>query len=222
MRPPLVMFLVMNSSLSISLYSSKEPSNTVTRPGTFLFGPGITTQSSSATIETRRSSWLTSTTPPSNLFNAMARPSMVSRSKWFVGSSKSNKWGVDHASSANARRLFWPPLRCFTGCNAKSPWRPKRPRYFRASSTVTSLVPSALMPPGLRRRICTTASSSGSIISIWCCVNRANDNFEWRLTNPSVGCNEPSNNFRKVDLPAPLGPTIAILESQSTPKLRPS
>mmetsp|Transcript_25421 Transcript_25421/g.79208 ORF Transcript_25421/g.79208 Transcript_25421/m.79208 type:complete len:223 (+) Transcript_25421:139-807(+) len=220
MRPPEVMFFWMKSSRSIVLYSSNEPSKTVTAPGLSLLGPGITTHSSSATIETSRSSWLTSTTPPSNLFSAMARPSMVSRSRWLVGSSKSRMCGADQASSAKARRLFCPPLRFFTGCNARSPWRPKRPRYLRASSTVTSLVPSFLMPPGPRRRMCTTESCSGSIISMWCCVKRASESLACLLTAPSVGCKEPSSSFRKVDLPAPLGPTMATRESQSTPKFR--
>mmetsp|Transcript_106501 Transcript_106501/g.323326 ORF Transcript_106501/g.323326 Transcript_106501/m.323326 type:complete len:250 (+) Transcript_106501:122-871(+) len=157
-RPPLVRFFARKSCRSISLYSSKDPSKTVTVPGMSFEGPGMTTHSSSATIDTNLSSWLTSTTPPSNLFNAIARPSIVSRSKWFVGSSKSKRWGDDQASSAKASRLFCPPLRCFTGCNAKSPWRPNRPRYFRASSTVTSLVPSSLMPPTPRRLMCTTES----------------------------------------------------------------
>mmetsp|Transcript_2036 Transcript_2036/g.6501 ORF Transcript_2036/g.6501 Transcript_2036/m.6501 type:complete len:254 (-) Transcript_2036:379-1140(-) len=219
--PPVVMFFDMKSSRSIFLYSSKEPSKTVTEPGISLLGPGMTTHNSSATMETSLSSWLTRTTPPSNLFSAMARPSIVSRSRWFVGSSKSMMWGADQASSAKASRLFCPPLRFFTGFSARSPWRPNRPRYFRASSTVTSLVPSARMPPAPRRRMWTTASWSGSIISMWCCVKRASDSLECLLTAPSVGCREPSSSFRKVDLPAPFGPTMATRESQSTPKFRP-
>mmetsp|Transcript_54234 Transcript_54234/g.116439 ORF Transcript_54234/g.116439 Transcript_54234/m.116439 type:complete len:213 (+) Transcript_54234:94-732(+) len=210
----------MNSSRSISLYSSKEPSKTVTEPGLSLLFPGITTQSSSATRETRRSSWLTSTTPPSNLFSAIAKPSIVSRSKWLVGSSRSKRCGVDQANSAKAKRLFCPPLRCFTGSSARSAWRPKRPRYLRASSTVTSLVPSSLMPPLPKLRMCDTASSFGFIISMWCWVNLAKFSLAWRLTKPSTGCNEPSNNFRNVDLPAPFGPTMATRESQSMPKFR--
>mmetsp|Transcript_110489 Transcript_110489/g.276634 ORF Transcript_110489/g.276634 Transcript_110489/m.276634 type:complete len:230 (+) Transcript_110489:62-751(+) len=220
MRPPAVKFLAMNSSRSISLYSSKEPSKTVTVPGVSLLGPGITTHNSSATIETSLSSWLTSTTPPSNLFSAMARPSMVSRSKWLVGSSKSRRCGELHANSAKAKRLFCPPLRCFTGCNAKSPCRPKRPKYLRDSSMVTSLVPSALMPPAPSLLMWVTAFSSKSMLSMWCCVNRANESLACRLTKPSVGCREPSSNFKKVDLPAPFGPTTAMRESQSTPKCR--
>mmetsp|Transcript_65890 Transcript_65890/g.189586 ORF Transcript_65890/g.189586 Transcript_65890/m.189586 type:complete len:230 (+) Transcript_65890:120-809(+) len=220
MRPPAVMFLEMNSSLSAALYSSNEPSKTVTVPGLSLVGPGITTHNSSATRETSRSSWLTSTTPPSNLFKAIAKPSIVSKSKWLVGSSNSRRCGVLQASSAKASRLFWPPLRCFTGCSARSPCKPKRPKYFRASSTVTSLVPSVLMPPAPNLLMCTTAFSSISMLSTWCCVNLAKESLGCLLTEPSVGIKEPSSSFKKVDLPAPLGPTTAMRESQSTPKLR--
>ena len=45
------------------------------------------------------------------------------------------------ANSAKANRLFCPPLRNFTGCNARSPWRPKRPRYFRAWKGYHGAVP---------------------------------------------------------------------------------
>ena len=57
-----------------------------------------------------------------------------------------------------------------------------------------------------------------SIISMWCCVNLATTSFEWRPTWPSVGSISPVSSLRKVDLPAPLGPTIATRESQSRPK----
>ena len=44
--------------------------------------------------------------------------------------------------------------------------------------------------------------------------------FGWREMCPSVGTMSPSSSLRKVLLPAPFGPMMAIRESQSTPKFR--
>mmetsp|Transcript_1874 Transcript_1874/g.7516 ORF Transcript_1874/g.7516 Transcript_1874/m.7516 type:complete len:271 (-) Transcript_1874:1690-2502(-) len=120
-----------NSRRSLSLYSSNDPLNTRTYPGSggsFSMSPFFTCQISSTTSEISRSSCDTSTTPPSKLFSAIASASMVSRSRWFVGSSRSMMWGCFHASSANARRDFWPPDRNLTGLVASSPLRPNLPR----------------------------------------------------------------------------------------------
>lgn len=38
------------------------------------------------------------------------------------------------------------------------------------------------------------------------------------MDSPFIGCKSPVNNFKNVDLPTPLGPTIAILELKSMPK----
>ena len=57
-----------------------------------------------------------------------------------------------------------------------------------------------------------------SIISKWCCVNLAILSFGCLVTAPSVGSRLPSSNFKKVDFPAPFGPTMATRESMSTPK----
>lgn len=56
MRPPFVSFFAANSSRSICLYSSKDPSKTATLPGSSEYSLGMTTHNSSATMETRRSS----------------------------------------------------------------------------------------------------------------------------------------------------------------------
>ena len=203
-----------NSRLSRSLYSSNDPLNTRTYPGSggsFSMSPFFTCQISSTTSEMSRSSCDTSTTPPSKLFNAIARASMVSRSRWFVGSSRSMMCGCFHASSANARRDFCPPDRNLTGLVANSPLRPNLPRYARASSSGIS--ESKLF-------MCATQSSSRFMDSRWCWLNLASRSLVCRLTHPCVGRMSPSRSLRKVDLPAPLGPTMATLESMSRPKSR--
>ena len=55
-----------------------------------------------------RKSWETSTRPPSKWLMASARASIVSMSKWLVGSSSNSMWGCCHASHANTtRHLNW-------------------------------------------------------------------------------------------------------------------
>ena len=60
-------------------------------------------------------SWETNTKPPSKLLIASARASMVSMSKWLVGSSSSNICGDCHAIQAKTTRHRWPSLNCFSG-----------------------------------------------------------------------------------------------------------
>mmetsp|Transcript_10655 Transcript_10655/g.38587 ORF Transcript_10655/g.38587 Transcript_10655/m.38587 type:complete len:214 (+) Transcript_10655:464-1105(+) len=175
--------------------------------------PFTTCQISSTTSEINRSSCDTKTTPPSNLFSAIASASIVSRSRWFVGSSRSMMCGWRHASSANASRDFCPPERNFTGLVASSPLRPNRPRYALASSNGIS---------ESRPFMWHTQSSSKFIVSRWCCENRASRSFVWRFTHPRVGMIAPSRSFKNVDFPAPFGPTIATRLSMSSPKSRPS
>mmetsp|Transcript_73555 Transcript_73555/g.202047 ORF Transcript_73555/g.202047 Transcript_73555/m.202047 type:complete len:277 (-) Transcript_73555:634-1464(-) len=186
--------LVAYSFWSLFLYSSYDACHTWTVPGAPLV-PLLTTHSSSATISMRRSSWETNTTPPSKWLRAIARASIVSRSRWLVGSSSSKMCGERHASSAKARRDFWPPERNLMGLSARSPERPKRPRYLRASSTET--------PSEVRSRMWLTELFSGSIISMWCCVNLATISLACRPTWPSVGWISPVSSRRNVDLPAP-------------------
>ena len=45
-------------------------------------------------------------------------------------------------------------------------------------------------------------------------------NAGWRVTLPLLAVSSPVMSFSRVDLPAPLGPTSAMRESQSTPKSR--
>ncbi|KAK6163410.1 hypothetical protein DH2020_000274 [Rehmannia glutinosa] len=60
-------------------------------------------------------SWLTRTKPPSHSFNASARESIVSISKWLVGSSNKSMWGCLHASHAKMTRLLCPSDKFFIG-----------------------------------------------------------------------------------------------------------
>lgn len=60
-------------------------------------------------------SWLTNTIPPSKSFTASARASMVSISKWFVGSSSKSRCGHCHASHANTTLHLWPSDNCLMG-----------------------------------------------------------------------------------------------------------
>ena len=53
-------------------------------------------------------SWLTNSTPPSKLLIASASVSMVSKSRWLVGSSSNNRWGLCQANQANITRQRWP------------------------------------------------------------------------------------------------------------------
>lgn len=60
-------------------------------------------------------SWLTSIMPPSNSLTASARASIVSMSKWLVGSSRNNMCGFCQASQAKHTRHFWPSDRFLMG-----------------------------------------------------------------------------------------------------------
>ncbi len=64
-------------------------------------------------------SWLTSIIPPSNSLTASASASMVSISKWLVGSSRNNMWGFCQASQAKHTRHFWPSDKFLIGLTWK-------------------------------------------------------------------------------------------------------
>lgn len=65
----------------------------------------------------------------------LPRASMVSMSKWFVGSSSTRKFGIPMHMRAKATRDFCPPDRLPTVCKAISPDTPKLPNCLRYSST---------------------------------------------------------------------------------------
>ena len=66
-------------------------------------------------------SWDTRTSPPSKLLMASPKASMVSISKWLVGSSSNNMWGVCQANHANTTLHLWPSESCLIG----AVWRKK-------------------------------------------------------------------------------------------------
>lgn len=63
----------------------------------------------------KRKSWDTRTRPPSKLLMASAKASMVSMSKWLVGSSSNNICGHCHANQANTTRHLCPSESCLMG-----------------------------------------------------------------------------------------------------------
>jgi len=67
------------------------------------------------TCEISRKSWLTSIIPPSKSLIASASASIVSMSRWFVGSSSNSRWGRCHASHAKITRQRWPSDRLRIG-----------------------------------------------------------------------------------------------------------
>mmetsp|Transcript_31492 Transcript_31492/g.74851 ORF Transcript_31492/g.74851 Transcript_31492/m.74851 type:complete len:98 (-) Transcript_31492:2129-2422(-) len=74
--------------------------------------------------------------PPSNFFTASMSESMVSMSRWFVGSSRRRMCGTDHVALQKATRLFCPPDSVRMGCVCQWPDMPKRPIRLRTSSGV--------------------------------------------------------------------------------------
>ena len=68
-----------------------------------------------STCDISRKSWLTRTNPPSKSLMASARESMVSMSRWLVGSSSNNMCGFCQASQANITRHLCPSERFFIG-----------------------------------------------------------------------------------------------------------
>jgi hypothetical protein len=81
----------------------------------------------------------TSTRPPSQLLMASASESMVSMSRWLVGSSSSIMCGVRCASHANTTRDLRPSDNCLMGNVWLLPVMPKRPTTVRIDSSVISL-----------------------------------------------------------------------------------
>ncbi|MNF84990.1 hypothetical protein D3C84_673740 [compost metagenome] len=55
----------------------------------------------------------------------------ISRSRWLVGSSSSNRFGRSQAIKANARRAFSPPEKFSTGSSIRAPRKSKPPRKSR-------------------------------------------------------------------------------------------
>ncbi|BAT09539.1 Os09g0572450 [Oryza sativa Japonica Group] len=156
-------------------------------------------------------SWLTSTSPPSHSFSASARESIVSMSRWFVGSSSSSMCGSLHANHANITLLLCPSDRFLIGITCAFPDNPNLP--------MAALILSSSFP-GYSFIMYCRADMSRSSFSARCWWNCAILRWLCRLTMPSSGMRSPVMSLRSVLFPAPLGPTSATLESRSTPKSR--
>lgn len=123
-----------NSCSTILLYSSKPPSILLTEPPPH-------THSSLHTIRINLSSWETKITPPLYLLIAFPNASIVSISRWLVGSSRTRKLGVPMHILAKATLDFCPPDRLPTVCKARSPDTPKLPSCLLYSSMGLPTIP---------------------------------------------------------------------------------
>mmetsp|Transcript_3192 Transcript_3192/g.11555 ORF Transcript_3192/g.11555 Transcript_3192/m.11555 type:complete len:151 (-) Transcript_3192:1123-1575(-) len=139
--------------------------------------------------------------------------SMVSRSRWLVGSSRHTRCGFVHVICANATRLFCPPDSVPIFCSARSPLMPNLPRCDRTASRLAD-------GPNLCS-MCSTGLRCRSSCATWCCVKTAVRRRPLRVTWPEVALRLPRSRLSSVDLPAPFGPRIAMRLSVSTPNSTP-
>ena len=86
----------------------------------------------------------TSRTVPGKASSAASSASRLSRSRWFVGSSRTRKFAPDATTSASARRRRSPPESTATAfCCSSQPEKRKRPRRFCASGRRSPVAPWA-------------------------------------------------------------------------------
>mmetsp|Transcript_26699 Transcript_26699/g.35576 ORF Transcript_26699/g.35576 Transcript_26699/m.35576 type:complete len:95 (-) Transcript_26699:1042-1326(-) len=87
--------------------------------------------------------------------------SVVSRSRWLVGSSRISMWGLRYMAQARQSRHFCPPdIVCIFCFGRTSPPRPKLARYLRNSSAC-----AFPLSPGYRSSIVCIGVPSGSSCS---------------------------------------------------------
>mmetsp|Transcript_13543 Transcript_13543/g.33239 ORF Transcript_13543/g.33239 Transcript_13543/m.33239 type:complete len:162 (-) Transcript_13543:415-900(-) len=150
-------------------------------------------------------------TPPLKVASPSMSALHASMSKWLDGSSSSRMCGLVHVILARATRFFCPPLSWYIGFSASSCGRPKDPRCPRSRSSFTS---------GYARCMEARGVSARSMPSTWCWLNTASRTLGLRVMWPWVGCRWPLIRPSSVDLPIPLGPTMAARDSRSRPKFR--
>mmetsp|Transcript_10727 Transcript_10727/g.12953 ORF Transcript_10727/g.12953 Transcript_10727/m.12953 type:complete len:166 (-) Transcript_10727:25-522(-) len=97
------------------------------------------------------------TAPPKSLM-PFERASILSRSKWFVGSSKTTKLGSERVSRARTTLLFCPPDRVSIFCNCCFPVRENLPSQPLASTSLKVPLDSCLAR-------CIKASTAVSFLS---------------------------------------------------------
>ncbi len=78
-------------------------------------------------------SWLTKSIVPSKSFSAPMSISFVARSRWFVGSSSTRKFGGLNIMRAMTSRDFSPPESERMRLSMSSPLNWKAPRMFRST-----------------------------------------------------------------------------------------
>mmetsp|Transcript_87742 Transcript_87742/g.220835 ORF Transcript_87742/g.220835 Transcript_87742/m.220835 type:complete len:154 (-) Transcript_87742:2530-2991(-) len=130
------------------------------------------------------------------------RDSMVSMSRWLVGSSRTIKCGLHCTAIAKATRLFCPPLSVFTCRSAMSP---RMPMLASRSLARCSCLPSS--GPVMRSRTHSTHVCVRSSVSTWCWAKSATRMLRLTLTSPFMAGSAPVMTFNSVDLPAPFLPS---------------
>lgn len=134
--------------------------------------------------------------------------------------------GAFRQSSARATRAFCPPDRSFMRIVCAWPASPKVPSCLRAfsygksnnrirySAGVSSAVKCSPECWSNFPSFCEKFLLHFNQLSTICIHT-----IRWFIRiSPIVGCKSPVNSLRNVDLPTPLGPTIATRELRSTPK----
>mmetsp|Transcript_868 Transcript_868/g.2184 ORF Transcript_868/g.2184 Transcript_868/m.2184 type:complete len:197 (-) Transcript_868:194-784(-) len=183
-------------------------------PANFVHFLLATTRSSVQMEVMRCSSWLTMTTPPLKSRMASTRPSMVSMSRWLVGSSITSRCGFRHSAMARLTRNFWPPESVrMSWCGSTSPERPKCPRCCRICSSCR-LEPS----PGKRSSASLSGDRSPSSASRWCCAMYSILAPRCWSQRPDRGFSFPRRSLRSVLFPQPFLPSSAMRLDWSTEK----
>mmetsp|Transcript_4820 Transcript_4820/g.16387 ORF Transcript_4820/g.16387 Transcript_4820/m.16387 type:complete len:166 (-) Transcript_4820:536-1033(-) len=138
--------------------------------------------------------------------------SVVSMSRWFVGSSSTSRCGRRYIAAARQTRHFCPPDKVWIfWCGKRSPPRPNLARWPRSTSSCW-FEPS----PGYRSRSSESGVPKGSSCSSWCCARNSIFAPGSMVTSPSQGVRSPTSSLISVDLPDPLRPSKQIRDFAST------
>ena len=156
------------------LYASKD--------SCFVTEPFPTTNTSFATLCTKYWSWLTNTTPPANACTASASAATASRSRLFVGSSSTSRWGFAKDTAASATRLRWPPESAPDGVPCCAACTPHPAKCDRSSCSWCKL-PS----PGNFSSMNARGVLSYDSWSAWCWLTSATRAPRSTVTDPAVG-----------------------------------
>ncbi len=144
-------------------------------------------------------SWVTSTSVPSNVSSAASSCSIAGRSRWFVGSSRTNRLAPFCISRASVARVRSPGDSVEDG---RVTWSATRPNLASSVRTSPASAPvaswnarSSEAGPSSRPRACSTSPTTtlGPIVR-----------------RPATSSARPSRTSISVDFPDPLAPTRAI------------